>query len=394
MLVQTITGDLLSKLRVAGIKEQTIGKHYACFYRSFCKEAGDKELGEDLIVSFLINTREKDIWNLPYYQLSRREQICRNAFHVLLEYQITGRLEVKTRRKDVLIIKDETVMNEYISLCVEAGNAERTYIRKKAAIRRFLTVSSLEDINSAAIQSYVYSFAGKSTYYQKRELDEIRKFLGFCFLQKYISDDFGTEFPDIRAVNDSRLPSVYTNEEIKRLLLHLAKRESVNKLRDYAMVLLMAVYGFRSVDISSFCCDNLDLKNGTTRFLQSKTGTAISHKILPHVGNAITDYILNERPCSSSRLLFLKADGMGLCSKSVSSVVRNAFLSCDIDIGKRKYGSHCLRYSLATSMINNGHSIFTVANVLGQTSAETARLYSKVDISRLSRCSLEVPSNE
>jgi len=31
----------------------------------------------------------------------------------------------------------------------------------------------------------------------------------------------------------------------------------------------------------------------------------------------------------------------------------------------------------------DGHSIFTLANVLGQTSAETARLYSKVDISRL-----------
>ena len=84
MLVQTITGDLLSKLRDAGIKEQTIHKNYACFYRSFCKEAGDKELDEDLIVSFLINTRGKDIWNLPSYQLSRREQICRNAFHVLL----------------------------------------------------------------------------------------------------------------------------------------------------------------------------------------------------------------------------------------------------------------------------------------------------------------------
>jgi len=60
----------------------------------------------------------------------------------------------------------------------------------------------------------------------------------------------------------------------------------------------------------------------------------------------------------------------------------------------RKYGSHSLRYSLASSLINDGQSIFTVANILGQTSAETARLYAKVDISRLSRCALEVPSHE
>lgn len=101
MLVQTITDDLLSKLRDTGIKEQTIRKNYLCFYRSFCKEAGDKELDKDLIVSFLIYTKGKDLWNLSYYKLNRREQICKHAFNILLEYQMTGQLKVESRKTDV-----------------------------------------------------------------------------------------------------------------------------------------------------------------------------------------------------------------------------------------------------------------------------------------------------
>ena len=56
--------------------------------------------------------------------------------------------------------------------------------------------------------------------------------------------------PKIKAVKDSNIPSVFTNDEVKALLLHLSGRKSKNRLRDYAMVLLMAVYGFRSIDIS------------------------------------------------------------------------------------------------------------------------------------------------
>jgi site-specific recombinase XerD len=129
-------------------------------------------------------------------------------------------------------------------------------------------------------------------------------------------------------------------------------------------------------------------------FSQSKTGTVIRHKILPHVGNALAEYILNERIGNDSALLFLKSNGDGLSSKTISGVVRNGFLSSGIDIGARKYGSHSLRHSAASALINEGHSIFSVANVLGQTSAATARLYAKVDFSRLSACALEVPVYE
>lgn len=396
MSVQTLIDGFLPELRKIGLKEQTIRRNYICFYRSLCKKSGDRELDENLIRTFFTNTLGKDIWNLPYYQLSRWERSCTHAFRLLLEYQEHGLVKALPRGKEQLLeVKDKTALDTYLSFCVEAQNAEKTCERKRAAIKRFLAVyHPLASVDVSAIHSYIHSFVGKSTYYQKRELDEIQKFLAFCFVYGYITDDYSVAFPDVRAVKDSKLPSVYTDAEIKLLLKYMAEHGSVNKKRNYAIALLIAVYGIRSADISGLKCSSLDFGNGTIRFSQSKTGVTLIHRLLPHVGNAVVSYILEERPSSCSDLLFLKTDGTSLSPKSVSSVIRNAFLSSGVDIGRRKYGAHSLRHSLATGMINDGCSIFTVAKVLGQTSAETARLYAKVDISRLLYCALEVPSNE
>ena len=177
MSIQTITDALLLELKKSGIQENTIRKNYACFYRSFCKEAGKKKLEERTVAAFLLNKQGKDIFNLDYYQLSRWEQVCKHAFQVLLEYQVTGQLNIKCKKADNPESDDIKVLNEYLLFCTDAGNTVRTLNRKQATIRRFLTAYSLDGINSSSILAYVQSFAGKSAYYLKRELDEIRKFM-------------------------------------------------------------------------------------------------------------------------------------------------------------------------------------------------------------------------
>ena len=290
--------------------------------------------------------------------------------------------------------KDMGVLEIYLRSCAEAGNAKRTLFRKRDSIKRFLSVNALSAVTPSVIYEYMLSFKGKSAYYQKREMDEVKKFLAHCARGRIVEHDFNHAFPHIKAAKDSKIPSVFTGEEIKELLLCLSARDSKNKLRDYTMVLLMSVYGFRSIDVANLDFRCLDFDNGVIMFSQSKTGNAVRHKILPHVGNALADYILHERPDSSLPTLFLQSNGNGLSSKTVSGVVRKGFLASGIDIGMRKYGSHSLRHSVASGLINDGYSIFAIANVLGRTSAETARLYAKVDLARLALCALEVPVHE
>jgi len=244
------------------------------------------------------------------------------------------------------------------------------------------------------ITSYVHNFVGKSAYYQKRELDEIKKFLSYCFVQGFISQELDNSFPHIKAVKESQIPSVYSRSEIKELLFYFSTADSKTKLRDYAIVLLIALYGLRSIDIAKLNFSELDFDSSTISLVQSKTRNSINHQLLAHVGNAVIEYLLNERPEAKSQLIFLTFKGKGLSSKTISNIVRKGFINNEIDIGKRRHGSHSLRHSLASNLINQGNSIFTISNVLGQTSATTARLYAKVDISKLKQCALEVPLYE
>ncbi len=316
MSVQTITDAILQGLMETGIKKRSITDNYACFYHAFCKEVGNKELDEGLVSSFLFKKYRKDILHLPYCQLYRREQTCKHAFHTLLEFQATGQLKIRCGYPKNLDSKDENILDEYLTSCSENGNAITTIKKKQDTIKRFLEGCPLQGTISGVL-AYIQSLAGKSPYYQKREVDEIRCFLTFCFKGGYIQQNFDAALPCIRAVKDSLQPSVFTDAEIKKLLQYLNSAVSVNRLRNYAMVLLMTVYGFRSIDISTLTCSSLDFKKGIILVSQSKTGVSICHSILPHVGNALTDYILKERSLESdSPLLFLKTDGMGMSSKT------------------------------------------------------------------------------
>ena len=385
---------ILRDLKEAGIKKRTIANNYGCFYRSLREQDGEQELDADSVSSFLIRIYGGDILHTPNSQLSRREQTIKHAFSLLLDYQESNVLPELFRPNKPLTEYELGILDKYIRYCSEEGNTQRTLQRKSGSIKRFLSANDLHALAPSVIQAFLHSFRGKNAYYLKREMDEVKKFLAFCTCQGIIESDLTFMFPSIKATKDSTVPSVFTKDEIRALLLHFLERDSVNRLRDYVMVLLMAVYGLRSIDISHLHLSCINFENETITLTQSKTGTEVCHKILPHVGNVLVEYILNERADSTSTLLFLKSNGDGISSKTVSGVVRNGFLASGISIGARKYGSHSLRHSVASGMINEGYSIFTVANVLGQTSAATARLYARIDLSRLSECALEVPVHE
>ena len=129
--------------------------------------------------------------------------------------------------------------------------------------------------------------------------------------------------------------------------------------------------------------------------IQSKTLQQLTHKLIVQTGNALTDYLLNERPLSDYETVFLKNNGKEIGSSvTISSMVFNAFVNSGIIINGRKHGSHCLRHSLASNMLSNDASIFVISKTLGHASVDTTRIYTKVDLTHLRLCELEVPSYE
>jgi len=193
----------------------------------------------------------------------------------------------------------------------------------------------------------------------------------------------------------TEIPSVFKPKEIYQVLQYIRDASGRNSKRNYAIAVLIAVYGFRAGDIMKMKLSDVDWENQIIRIIQSKTSKLLTHAILDCAGNALADYILNERPTSSHEYIFLKNNGATIGSSvTISTMIFTAFTNAGIHLNGRKHGSHCMRHSLASNMLSNNTSIYEISETLGHASVDTARIYAKVDLNHLRLCELEVPLYE
>jgi integrase len=179
------------------------------------------------------------------------------------------------------------------------------------------------------------------------------------------------------------------------MLLNYLATHGRNRARNLAIALLIAVYGFRAGDIANLKLPDINWDTGTIMIVQTKTTSRLLHNLTEFCGKVLTNYLLNERPASNKGYVFLKEDGNPLAATSVSTMIFQGFTLCGIVIGNRKHGSHSLRHSLASNMLEQGISILDISHVLGHDSVDTTKnIYTKVDIGHLRLCELEVSAYE
>jgi site-specific recombinase XerD len=100
------------------------------------------------------------------------------------------------------------------------------------------------------------------------------------------------------------LPSVYSGDEIEKLLSSVDRTVSIGK-RDYAVLIIASHMGLRSSDIMNLSLTDINYEAGTIDIVQVKTSYPITLVMNDEVSEAIVDYIKNGRPQSSSDKIFL-----------------------------------------------------------------------------------------
>ena len=108
--------------------------------------------------------------------------------------------------------------------------------------------------------------------------------------------------------SETRLMPCLSSDEIARILNAPDRSKPAGK-RDFAMLILGATTGLRACDVASIMLDDIDWRKGELRIVQRKTSVGLSHPLTEGVGNAVRDYILNGRPESGCREIFLSPDG-------------------------------------------------------------------------------------
>lgn len=189
------------------------------------------------------------------------------------------------------------------------------------------------------------------------------------------------------------IPSVYTKDEIERILDSIDRTTSLGK-RNYCMILIAARLGIRSCDIAGLKLEDIRHREGLIRIMQQKTDIPVEYPILNEIAEALKDYLDNARPGSDLPHVFLtqpRPAASALSTQGIYAVVSGAIARAGIDMSSRRHGAHALRSSLASHLLADGKTYPEIQQVLGHASPDAARHYIRVEAERLRECAIEVP---
>lgn len=175
---------------------------------------------------------------------------------------------------------------------------------------------------------------------------------------------------------------------------------SLITLRDKAILFLLLYTGIRACDIAELTFDSVDWKTGMIYIIQQKTAVPLELPLSSLVGNALFDYISEERPDNRNRHIFLSKrrphfpiSSNGLCS-AINGIMNKAGIRQKPDDLK---GTRIFRHNVATSMLEKGVPIPVISQILGHTAPDSIDSYLHADFVHLKECSISIekyPVNE
>jgi site-specific recombinase XerD len=224
-----------------------------------------------------------------------------------------------------------------------------------------------------------------------RIVSDVGSFLRYLTMRGILQKDLSLELPKVRFPRDARIPSVWEQELVVRLL-EVVDRSSAKGKRDYAILLLACRLGMRVGDIRTLKLDQIHWEDSTIKVTQSKTGLPLSLPLTNEVGEALIDYLKSGRPQTTHREVFLKVKPPfdPFKGNNLHHIVTYWRLLAGIRFrSPHKRGMNSLRHTLATRLLEKRTPLTTIAEILGHTSLESTRIYAKADVEALRSVALD-----
>lgn len=215
----------------------------------------------------------------------------------------------------------------------------------------------------------------------------LRSFLRFLHATGRIERNLVKVVPSVADRRRASLPRHLDPDVVSRLIASCDVTTPMGR-RDAAMLTLLARLGLRAGEAAGLRLEDVDWHAGEIVIVGK--GRRMQRLPLPvEVGEAITAYLVDGRPTSHHRSLFVAvvAPYGPLSRSAVQSVVHRA---CD-RAGLSRVGSHRLRHTAATQTLRGGGSMAEVAQLLRHHRVETTAVYAKIDHRRLQALALPWP---
>ena len=160
--------------------------------------------------------------------------------------------------------------------------------------------------------------------------------------------------------------------------------------KDAAITLLALTTGMRACDIINLGLEDIDWRASTATMIQQKTSNPLTVPLAPAVLEALGEYVLDERPDSEQRNVFVRAKAPHTPHRdhaAIYAAIGRAFKAAGVDGG----GTLLLRHNAASKMLRAGAALPVISAVLGHADPDSTNAYMEADEASMRSCVLPLP---
>lgn len=283
------------------------------------------------------------------------------------------------------------LVRQYLDhLVLEKGYSVRTAAGRDSMLKTFLMHldgegAEIGDVTPVIIDGYL----------ERRGMDGccrrtiagtasvLRDFFRYAEGRKWCGPGIRASIKSPRCYKMESLPSFITWDQVRQVLDN-HDDGSRRGVRDRAILELLSVYGLRSSEVADLRLGDIDWRREIIHLRRAKGCRPQEMPLMKGVGESIIRYLKEVRQNGSGCehvFLCLRAPYRKMSTSSIYKVVRDELVKYDLNVKHR--GPHTLRHSCATHLVNSGHSMKEVADLLGHQMLDTTRIYAKVDLTGL-----------
>lgn len=348
----------------------------------------------DLTTDQIISTRQVEVAAERWVQHQRRRGRIRDLtgsrqwfIQTAVSWlRFLGRLEAHD--KDPLPFAG---LVEHFAVCMrdQRGLSEVTIRHRCWHAQRFLSWldgqnCSLEEVSLQELDTFLSLQAaqGWGRVSVATSAKALRSFFRHAEAHSWCTKGLAAGIDGPRVFKQEGLPMGPTWPHVERLLAS-SQGDRSREIRDHAILLLFALYAFRSAEVAALRLEDLDWHHALIVVARPKQRRAQEYPLVARVGEAILRYLQQVRPRCPRRELFLtlKAPFRPLSAGGLYHVVSSRLSR--LNIQSLRHGPHSLRHACASHLLAEGFSLKEIGDHLGHRSAYATRTYAKVDLAGL-----------
>jgi site-specific recombinase XerD len=388
MTINTICALLIDALKDAGYDDSTIFNYRGVIrrFKAFCEEQGFSDYLSEIGRSYA-----EDVISQKTGHFSKNRYHSQGRFFRLIDsFFQTGKFDFSSvARGKVTPDHDEhkAIYKDYglyLRTTYENKNTIHFYEYGAYQLLQYLNGRGIINLDSLDSETVIHYIQDSKQERQREILCELRSI--FKYLHR---NDLLTAIAGIHAPRMKRIIPTLTDDEQDRIMT-VIKTGRVT-LRDAAIVLLGLSCGIRACDLIKLRLSDINWESEIISFRQRKTGNLVCLPITTVIGNALTRYIVEERPVTQHNFVFVRElapFNPFIDHSSCYEVVRRVFRKAGINKDGRIFGMHMLRHNSASTMVRHAVPVETIAAILGHASPDATDIYITTDEAILKECVL------